>query len=334
MTNFVNGLYYSKQKLIILYSPIYKRYLFTGVKMAIPDYQTFMLPLLQLAEDCEEHKLTDAIDALSNKFNLTDEEKEALLPSGTQTIVYNRIGWARTYLHKAGLLNIPKRGYLQITDRGKEMLNQQPKEINVNTLNQYTEFKSFRAAHKDKVVNKVKEEAYNFGTPEEALEYGYQRINENLSEELLKTVKSCSSVFFERLVIDLLVKMGYGGSRKEAGEVLGKSSDGGIDGIIKEDKLGLDIIYVQAKRWENIVGRPEIQKFAGALLGQKARKGIFITTSGFTNDAVQYAKNLENKVILIDGLRLAELMIEYNLGVSVLSNYEVKGIDTDYFIED
>jgi restriction system protein len=166
------------------------------------------------------------------------------------------------------------------------------------------------------------------------LEYGYQRINENLSEELLKTVKSCSPVFFERLVIDLLVRMGYGGSRKEAGEVLGKSGDGGIDGIIKEDKLGLDIIYVQAKRWENVVGRPEIQKFAGALLGQKARKGIFITTSGFTNDAEQYVKNLENKVILIDGLRLAELMIEYNLGVSVLANYEVKSIDTDYFIEE
>jgi len=302
--------------------------------MAIPDYQTFMLPLLQLAEDGKEHKLTTAIDVLANKFNISDEEKEELLPSGTQTIIYNRIGWARTYLHKAGLLNTPKRGSFQITNRGKELLKQHPKEINVNTLNQYDEFKSFRTANKDKVANKVQDEAYNFGTPEEALEYGYQRINENLSEELLKTVKSCSPVFFERLVVDLLVNMGYGGSRKEAGEVLGKSGDGGIDGIIKEDKLGLDIIYVQAKRWENVVGRPEIQKFAGALLGQKARKGIFITTSGFTNDAAQYVKNLENKVILIDGLRLAELMIEYNLGVSVLANYEIKNIDTDYFIEE
>jgi restriction system protein len=302
--------------------------------MAIPDYQAFMLPLLRLAEDGKEHKVSDAIDALSDTFGLSDEEKEALLPSGTQTIIYNRIGWARTYLHKAGLLNTPQRGYFQITGRGRELLKQKPEEINIDTLNRYDEFKSFRAAHKDKAANRVKNEVDNYGTPEEALEYGYQRINENLSEELLKTVKSCSPAFFERLVVDLLVKMGYGGSRKEAGEVLGKSGDGGIDGIIKEDKLGLDIIYVQAKRWENVVGRPEIQKFAGALLGQKARKGIFITTSGFTGEAVDYAKNLETKVILMDGCSLADLMIEYGLGVSVLANYEIKEIDTDYFMEE
>jgi restriction system protein len=302
--------------------------------MAIPDYQACMLPLLKLAEDGEEHRLSNVVDTLSITFGLSEKEKEALLPSGTQTIIYNRIGWARTYLHKAGLLNSPKRGYFQITDRGRELLKQKPGEINISTLNRYDEFKSFRAEHKDRTANKVKDEVDNFGTPEEALEYGYQRINENLAEELLKTVKSCSPAFFERLVVDLLVKMGYGGSRKEAGEVLGKSGDGGIDGIIKEDRLGLDTIYVQAKRWENVVGRPEIQKFAGALLGQKARKGIFITTSVFTREAADYAKNLETKVILIDGVGLSDLMIEYGLGVSVLANYEIKGIDTDYFLEE
>ena len=193
-------------------------------------------------------------------------------------------------MKKAGLLTAPKRGHFQITERGKELLQKNPHKIDTKILNQYDEFISFKTAYRIKDIEGIPEEKSDeFGTPEEALEYGYQKILSNLSEEILSTVKECSPTFFERLVVDLLVQMGYGDSRKEAGEVLGKSGDGGIDGIIKENKLGLDIIYIQAKRWENVVGRPEIQKFAGALLGQKAKKGIFITTSSFTQEAVEYA---------------------------------------------
>jgi restriction system protein len=303
--------------------------------MAIPDYQTLMLPLLKIAADEKEHSLKEALDVLSKEFDLSADELSELLPSGTQTIIYNRIGWARTYMKKAGLLTAPKRGYFQITERGKELLQKNPGKINVKLLNQYDEFISFRATHRTKDIEGTPEEKSDeFGTPEEALEYGYQKIVSNLSEEILSAAKECSPLFFEKLVVDLLVHMGYGGSRKEAGEVLGKSGDGGIDGIIKEDKLGLDIIYIQAKRWENVVGRPEIQKFAGALLGQKAKKGIFITTSGFTQEALDYAENLENKVVLIDGERLAQLMIAHNLGVSTVTSYEIKRMDSDYFVED
>jgi restriction system protein len=303
--------------------------------MAIPDYQTLMLPLLQIAADGKEHSLKEAIDILSKQFDLSDNELSALLPSGTQTIIYNRVGWARTYMKKAGLLTTPKRGHFQITDRGKELLQSSPDTINVKLLNRYDEFVSFKTAHRAKDIEDIQEEKSDeFGTPEEALEYGYQKIISNLSEEILSAVKECSPQFFEKLFVDLLVQMGYGGSRKEAGEVLGKSGDGGIDGIIKEDKLGLDIIYIQAKRWDNVVGRPEIQKFAGALLGRKAKKGIFITTSGYTQEALDYAQSLENKVVLIDGVRLAQLMIEHNLGVSSVTAYEIKRIDSDYFFDD
>jgi len=301
--------------------------------MSIPDYQTIMLPLLKNVKDGKEYSLEETTNLIIDQFKLTENEKNELLPSGGQTIISNRVGWARTYLKKAALLESPKRGYLRITERGKQLLSKDISEINVKTLNQYDEFKEFRSKHKEKTQN---EEVISnaFVTPEEAFEYGYQKITENLSDELLEKIKSCSPRFFENLVVELLVKMGYGGSRKEAGEVIGKSGDGGIDGIIKEDRLGLDIIYIQAKRWENVVGRPEIQKFAGALLGQKARKGIFITTSYFTDDADDYANNIESKLILIDGDKLAKLMIEHSVGLNTINTYEVKKIDNDYFYED
>jgi len=303
--------------------------------MAIPDYQTFMLPLLKLSSDGKEHSKQEAVEVLSQQFGLSDEEKGTLLPSGTQTIIYNRIGWAQTYMKKAGLLSSPQRGHFQITEKGKDLLKENPGKIDVKLLSRYEEFSDFKTAHKTKDQKAVVEsEVDSFGTPEEAIEYGYQKVVANLSEEILSKVKECSPTFFERLVVDLLVGMGYGGSRKEAGEVLGKTGDGGIDGIIKEDKLGLDIVYIQAKRWENVVGRPEIQKFAGALLGQKARKGIFITTSSFTKDAITYASSLENKVILIDGSRLSRLMIDHDIGVSITASYQVKRVDSDYFVED
>ncbi len=303
--------------------------------MSIPDYQTCMLPLLKFASDGKAHKVAEAVDSLSNQFHLTPEERETLLPSGTQYIIANRVAWAKTYLKKAGLLTDPKRAFFQITDRGRDLLKENPKEISSKFLQRYDEFHQFqqksspKSPHEETIPDHT---AYS--TPEEALEFGYQKLTETLSDDLLENIMICSPTFFEQLVVELLVKMGYGGSLKEAASVVGKSGDAGIDGIIKEDKLGLDAIYIQAKRWETVVGRPEIQKFVGALDGQKARKGIFITTSSFTKEAIDYAKNTTVKVVLIDGERLAELMIENNLGVSTTMTYEIKKVDSDYFTED
>jgi len=298
--------------------------------MAIPDYQTIMLPLLKFAGGGQEHSLRETIDFLANKFNLSDEEKKELLPSGLQATFDNRVGWARTYMKKAGLLESTRRGYFCITAQGKEVLAQNPQKINVKFLKQFPEFVEFQKPKKKEEIDPPPTDI----TPEESLEAAFQELQDGLALELLQTVKQCPPDFFERLVVDVLIKMGYGGSRKEAGQAVGKTSDGGIDGIIKEDKLGLDIIYIQAKRWEGTVGRPEVQKFAGALQGQRARKGIFITTSNFTKDALSYVENIETKIILIDGQRLTELMIAYNVGANTTAIYEVKKIDSDYFIED
>jgi restriction system protein len=293
-----------------------------------------MLPLLKFASDGTPHRLQDAIASLSDQFNLSKSEREELLPSGTQFVMANRVGWARTYLKKAGLLFDPKRSFFQITERGLELLKSNPKEVNTKFLRQYDEFNQFQKKTNIKhTQDEFEPNQTTYPTPEEALEYGFQKLTENLSEEILSKIMSCSPAFFERLVIELLVKMGYGGSLKEAANIVGKSGDAGIDGIIKEDKLGLDAIYIQAKRWDSVVGRPEIQKFVGALDGQKARKGIFITTSGFSKEAIEYAKNTTVKVVLVDGERLAELMIENNLGVSTAMTYEIKKVDSDYFEE-
>jgi len=302
--------------------------------MAIPDYQSCMLPLLTYASDNFEHKFSDAVEALSIQLQLTKEECEELLPSGTQRVIANRIGWARTYLKKAGLLSDPKRSYFQITQHGKDLLQTRPVSITTKDLYQYDEFNAFRekSNHKDENEPHTNDSTL-FSTPEEALEYGYQKLTENLADEILENMMTCSPTFFERLVVELLVKMGYGGSLKEAASIVGKSGDEGIDGIIKEDKLGLDAIYIQAKRWGSVVGRPEIQKFAGALLGQKARKGIFITTSSFTKEATEYVKSIEAKIVLIDGDKLTKYMIENNLGISVVTTYEIKRVDSDYFEE-
>lgn len=257
-----------------------------------------------------------------------------MLPSGTQEVIVNRVGWAKTYLTKAGLLSTPKRGFFEITERGRLLLAENPVSVDSKFLQRYDEFNAFRTRSRKEDGVEALVEAPGFGTPEEALEYGYQRLTENLADDIIGKTMSCSPAFFERLVVELMVKMGYGGSLREAAQVVGKSGDGGIDGIIKEDKLGLDVIYIQAKRWEGTVGRPEIQKFAGALLGQKARKGIFITTSTFSKDAREYARNLEAKLILIDGALLADLMIQYGLGVSTAMVYEIKKVDSDFFNEE
>jgi len=299
--------------------------------LAIPDYETIMLPLLKFLDDQKEHSTHDAIDHLSNLFNLSEAERRQLLPSGRQTFVYNRVGWARTYLKKAGLLESPSRGYLRITVKGLEVLKGNPSKIDVKFLEQYPEFVAWKETRKtlaDEGAWSAKE------TPEELLELGYQRIRRSLAEELLSLVKKSSPPFFEKIVVELLLKMGYGGSLRDAGEAIGRTGDEGIDGIIKEDRLGLDTIYVQAKRWEGTVGRPEIHKFVGALQGQRAKKGIFITTSSFSNDAKEYASRIDTKVVLIDGEKLAELMVDNDVGVSRLANYEIKKVDSDYFAEE
>ncbi|MBD2664130.1 restriction endonuclease [Richelia sinica FACHB-800] len=304
--------------------------------MAIPDFQSIMLPLLQYAGDGKEHSLREAITYLADVFNLSDEEKKELLPSGQQAVFDNRVGWTRTHLKKAGLLQDPKRGFFQITERGKEVLSQNPAEINLKFLNQFPEFIEFKTSKKDNDKSELIEiTEISETTPQESIEFGYQKIRKELELELLNRVKSCSPDFFERLVVDLLVKMGYGGSRRDAGKAIGKSNDGGIDGIIKEDKLGLDIVYIQAKRWDNtVVGRPEIQKFVGALHGQRARKGVFITTSKFSQEARDYVSIIDSKIVLIDGQELAQLMIDNHVGVSTVSIYEIKKIDSDYFTDD
>ncbi|MBO1046261.1 restriction endonuclease [Dolichospermum circinale] len=303
--------------------------------MTIPDFQAIMLPLLQYASDGKEHSLRDAITFLADVFNLSDDERKELLSSGQQAVFDNRVGWARTYLKKAGLFISPKRGFFQITDRGKEILSQNPSEINLKFLNQFPEFIEFKTTKKDNDKSEPEIIETSETTPQESIEFGYQKIRKELELELLNRVKSCSPDFFERLVVDLLVKMGYGGSRRDAGRAIGKSGDGGIDGIIKEDKLGLDIVYVQAKRWDNtVVGRPEIQKFVGALHGQRARKGVFITTSRFSQEAREYVSIIDSKIVLIDGEELAQLMIDNHVGVSTVSIYEIKKIDSDYFTDE
>ncbi|GAA4460023.1 restriction endonuclease [Nibrella saemangeumensis] len=305
--------------------------------MPIPDYQTLMLPLLKLVADGQEYKFTGLVDTLSESFKLTEEERTELLPSGQTFTFGSRVSWARTYLKKAGLLDSPKRGTILITPRGKEVLRQKPGQINVAFLKQYPEFLEFQNTKKPENGEIVPDIIINpQQTPEETLETAYLSIRRSLAQDLIDRIINLPPAFFEKLVVELLVRMGYGGSIKDAGKAIGKSGDEGIDGTIKEDKLGLDIIYLQAKRWKpgNIVGRPEIHKFIGALAGQGAKKGIFITTSSFTREALEFVPRNETKIVLIDGEQLAQLMIDYNLGVTVQQVFEVKRIDNDYFSEE
>jgi len=301
--------------------------------MAIPDYQTCMLPLLKFSSDRKEHSRREAADKLAEHFALTDEELKELLPSGQQVVFVNRIGWARSYMKQAGLLEPTRRGYFKITQRGLDVLAQNPAKINVKFLEQFKEFREFKKKKRVKSIQENDTQQDQERTPAEALETAYENLRFELANELLQQIKTSPPSLFEKIVVELLVKMGYGGSRKDAGKAIGKTGDEGIDGIINEDRLGLDIIYIQAKRWENTVSRPEIQKFAGALQGQRARKGIFLTTSNFSKEAHDYVSKIENKIILIDGEQLTQFMIDHNVGVSSISTYEVKRIDSDYFTD-
>lgn len=306
--------------------------------MAIPDFQTVMLPLLIHLRDGQEHANQETLTALAEQFRLTEEERAQLLPSGQQPIFTNRVAWAKSHLKAAGLIESPRRGYYKICPRGLEVLQTDPEQVDLRLLSQFPEYLEFR---------KTKREAGAAGpepplapegesdelTPEEHLEYGYQRIREQLAADLLQKVKEASPAFFEKLVVELLLTMGYGGSRLDAGKTVGRAGGGGIDGVINEDRLGLDVIYIQAKRWEGTVGRPEIQKFAGALQGQRAKKGIFITTSDFTKEAEDYAAMIDSRIVLVNGVRLANLMMDHGVGVTKVASYEVKRIDSDYFEE-
>jgi len=302
--------------------------------MAVPDYQTLMLPILKIAGDGDEHHTRETITRLAELFGLTEADRKQMLASGAVSVFDDRFGWARYYLKRAGLLQNPRRGYFQITDRGKAVLAKNPTKIDVKLLRQFPEFEEFYSPKKsggDESTQGMEEEP-TAETPEELLASGYLKLRKQLEFDLLARVKACPPDFFERLVVRLLTTMGYGGSLADAGKAIGKSGDGGIDGVIKEDKLGLDLLYIQAKRWDNSsVGRPEIHKFVGALHGKRARKGIFITTSTFTKEAKEYAESIETKVILVDGAQLAELMFDYSVGVATANSYVVKRIDSDFF---
>ena len=301
--------------------------------MGIPDYQSLMLPLLKLTSDQQEHSIRQAVDALANRFGLTDADRRELLSSGRQRTFDNRVGWARTYLGKAELLESPRRGIFRITSSGMQVISAPPPSIDIAYLAQFPGFVEFRSLRRTSNTTTEGPDGTSSETPEESLEIAYQRVREDLFAELLQMVKAGSPQFFEQLVVDLLVSMGYGGTRQDAGKAVGGSGDGGIDGVINEDLLGLDTVYIQAKRWDNPVGRPEVQRFAGALQGNRSRKGVLLTTSSFSKSAQEYISTIDSKIVLIDGPTLAQLMVDHNVGVSAVASYEIKKIDSNYFTE-
>lgn len=305
--------------------------------MPIPDFQSFMLPVLLIASDGREHSLEEARDILAHQFQLTADERNELLPSGRQRRFDNRVAWAKSFLDKARLIESPRRAHFRITDRGRSLLAEKPKRVDIPLLERYEEFREFRTVQPKPPNPAAPEQHQNeiqTTTPEEMLEQAYQTMRADLASEVLGRVKSASAQFFENLVVELLLKMGYGGDRAEAGKAIGGVGDEGIDGIISEDRLGLDTIYIQAKRWEGTVGRPEIQKFVGALHGKRARKGVFITTGTFSPDARDYVSRIDPRVVLIDGRELANYMLDLDLGVTPKATYQVKRIDSDYFTDE
>lgn len=306
--------------------------------MSIPDFQSIMRPLLELHGDEQPHLNKDLLNALAKLFKLTDDERKIMLPSGRSKMFDNRVGWAKSYLSNAGLIESPKRSVSVITARGKKLLHEHTGHINLNfLLANFPNLKLFREkkTESSEILTIPSSSTEISATPEEELGNAYLKLRENLEQEILAKIISNPPEFLERVIVDLVVKMGYGGSLKDAGEAIGRSGDEGIDGIIKEDPLGLDIIYLQAKRFDGTtIGRPEIQKFAGALQGQRAKKGIFVTTSAYSKEAKEYVTKIDAKIILIDGIALAKLMFEHGIGVAVNTTYEVKRIDTDYFEAD
>ncbi len=302
--------------------------------MSIPDYQLLRRAFLELLSDAQEHSMRECIDALANRFHLSKEERAELLPSGQQPVFDNRVGWARTYLKKAGLIEAPARGRVRITPRGQSVLKECPDGIDLEFLMRFEEFRDFKRGSRRKASQRKMSALEDVqDDPVEQIEQAFSNYQKSLTDDLLEKIRAVTPAFFERLVIRLLVAMGYGGGLAQAAKVVGRSGDEGIDGVINEDKLGLDVIYIQAKQWANPVGRPEIQKFVGALHGKRAKKGVFITSSTFTREARDYVTHLEPRVVLIDGETMARLMIEHNVGVTTKSVYALKAIDQDFFEE-
>lgn len=307
--------------------------------MTIPDYQTLMLPVLRIAAEGET-RVPIAAERIADQLGLTDEQREERLPSGTQRLLHNRIHWAKFYMNKAGLIHSPKRGVFSASDAGKALLDKGPIRIDVETLKTYPAFVDFSGTASGTSLSSdhpaAEAATAATTTPEEQIDAAHTILNAALRADLLSRTLEQSPAFFERVIVDLLVAMGYGGSHENAAMRLGKSGDGGIDGIIDEDRLGLDRIYVQAKRYAShvSVGRPEIQGFVGSLVGLGASKGVFVTTSVFSKLAIDYAKALQQRIILIDGTRLTELMLEFGVGVRSSRTVEVKRIDEDFFSEE
>jgi restriction system protein len=308
--------------------------------MAVPDFQTLMRPLLAYAADGTEKNTGETIKALADEFQLSETDRHQLLPSGKQTTIQNRVYWSQIYLARAGAIKKTRRSYFEITDRGRELLQKYPKQIDISILNQFPEFVAFRTKHSDEEVQPVPgrmtaPQTIASVTPEEAIQEAEEELSQNLQSQLLERISELSPTFFEQLVLELIVKMGYGGKNGAIAEKTGASGDEGFDGIVNEDPLGLDKIYLQAKRYakDNTVGRPMIQQFAGALSGRGASKGVFITTSSFSAQALEFAKQVPQRPILIDGEKLTKLMIQYGVGVRIERTVEIKRIDMDYFEE-
>ena len=302
--------------------------------MPIPDFQSFFKPLLDIAADGNEHSIRDVRDQIAHSMGITEADRTEKLASGTQTKFDNRVAWAKSYFVQAKIFESTRRAHFRITDRGRELLKEHLDRIDVRILNRFPEFVEFHTVDKTQSEEQETQNAIGVTTPEETLQQAYHGIRNQLASDLIDRVKANSPEFFERLVVELMVAMGYGGSIEDAGQAIGHTGDEGVDGIIKEDRLGLDVIYIQAKKWEGTVGRPEIQRFVGALHGKRAKKGVFITTGRFSDDARTYVETIDPKVILIDNKALANYMIDFNLGVSSASKYEIKRIDSDFFAEE
>lgn len=304
--------------------------------MAVPDFSSMFVPFLQVLADGSEQHIQTITEAVADRMGVSKEDRELMLPSGNQRRLANRIGWARTHLKHAGLIEYRDRGVMKITDRGLQLLTTNPVSLSLKDLDEFAEHKAWRSKGKNidgggGVVSPVVVDPEL--TPMEQMSSLSSELNRQLADDLLAQVRIMDPYKFEQLVIDLLFAMGYGGSRTEAAKVTQATNDEGIDGIINEDRLGLDVIYVQAKRWKDNVGRKEIQAFVGALAGKQATKGVFITTSSFRDTAVEYASAVAQKVVLVDGERLGQLMIEYDIGVSHDQTFIVKKVDSDYFDE-
>jgi len=306
-----------------------------GRPVPIPDFQSIMLPLLQFTSDGKDHLMREVTQGLADHFDLTEEERRQLLPSGQQTIISNRVAWAKAHMKMAGLIENPVRGYIRISQAGRELLEKKLQRVDLRVLRQYPSYLEF--AKKSQSPDRAGDENHEdqAKTPREVIDSAYKTLRAALAKELLEKVHTSSPQFFEEIVVRLLVAMGYGGSLADAGQRIGRTGDGGVDGIIKEDRLGLDVVCIQAKRWGSTVGRPVVQAFVGSMEMYRARKGVLLTTSAFSSDAEDYVNRIESKkVVLIDGETLSELMIDYNIGVAVAETYLVKKVDLDFFNEE